>query len=64
MIGNALLLFTAMQFATATEIPIASNGHASNPVWSPDGSKLAFEVNEYAGKIDLYAVEMNEINCT
>ena len=62
MIGNALLLFTAMQFATATEIPIASNGHASNPVWSPDGSKLAFEVNEYAGKIDLYAVEMNEIN--
>jgi Tol biopolymer transport system component len=55
------LLFYGMLQAGATEIPVTSSGHASNPVWSKDGNKLAFEVNEYAGKIDLFAVNMDGI---
>jgi len=62
MSGISLFLcLTYSQVAYATEIPIASSGHATNPVWSADGSKLAFEVNEYAGKIDLFAVSMEGI---
>jgi len=59
---SGIYLFLSLNFiqpANATEIPVASSGHASNPVWSADGSKLAFEVNEYAGKIDLFAVFMD-----
>ena len=55
------LLLLSIGSAQATEIPVTSSGHASNPVWSSDGNKLAFEVNEYAGKIDLFAVNMNGI---
>lgn len=47
--------------ANATEIPVSSNGHASNPVWSNDGAKLAVEVNDNAGKIDLFSVSMSGI---
>ena len=58
---TAYSLFFSILSAQATEIPVTSSGHASNPVWSSDGNKLAFEVNEYAGKIDLFAVNMNGI---
>ena len=49
--------------ANATEIPVtSSNGHASNPVWSNDGAMLAFEVNDNAGKIDLFSVSMSGVD--
>ena len=38
-------------------------GHKlSNPVWSQTGTKLAYEVNDYAGKIDLYTIDITDSN--
>ena len=55
------MLLTILTIATtsfATEIPMSGEGHASNPVWSNDGKRLAYEVNDYAGQIDLYTIEL------
>ena len=50
------LLFS--NFVQAAEVSVMTRGHASNPVWSANGSKLAFEVNDYAGKISLFTVDV------
>jgi len=34
-------------------------GHAYHPVWSLDGKHVAFEVNRYAGDVDLFVSEVN-----
>jgi TolB protein len=44
--------------AGAAEVSVSGEGHASNPSWSPGGTWLAFEVNNYGGNIDLYLVEV------
>jgi Tol biopolymer transport system component len=44
------------------EISVAAKGHASNPVWSTDGSMLAFELNDYSGNIALFVSKMNNGN--
>lgn len=44
--------------ALAAEVTWLGGGHASNPEWSPDGSWLAFEVNNNADRVDLYLVKL------
>jgi Tol biopolymer transport system component len=58
MIAHLPLLSALLGQAEAAEVPMSGRGHTSNPVWSADGSKLAFEVNDYAGKIDLFTVKV------
>ena len=43
---------------SAAEITVPSRGHATNPIWSLDGKRLAFESNELSGRIDLFTVEI------
>lgn len=40
--------------ASAGEVHFDGEGHAYHPIWSIDGKYLAFEVNRYAGDVDLY----------
>lgn len=57
-------LLTAMltPAAHAVEVTWVGGGHASNPEWSPDGSWLAFEVNNNSDKVDLYVVRVSNGN--
>jgi Tol biopolymer transport system component len=48
--------------ASAAEVTWVGGGHAGNPQWSPDGSWLAFEVNNNADKVDLYVVKVSNGN--
>ena len=50
-----MLLVGVMSIAIAGDIKVSAPGHASNPVWSKDGTQIAFEINEYSGNISLYA---------
>jgi Tol biopolymer transport system component len=45
--------------ASAGEVRFSGTGHAYNPVWSPDGRYLAFEVNNYDDKSDLHVSMVN-----
>jgi Tol biopolymer transport system component len=54
----ALCAFVGMGAAHAGEISSGARGHAFNPVWSPDGRYLAFEINDYERTNDLYMVEI------
>jgi Tol biopolymer transport system component len=42
----------------AGEVRFQGEGHAENPSWSLDGRFLAFEVNRFAGDIDMYFAEL------
>ncbi len=53
---SAVLLF-ALQ-AGAGEVRFTGEGHAYHPMWSHDGRYIAFEVNRYAGNIDLFISEV------
>jgi len=43
----------------AGEVRFQGEGHAENPSWSMDGRFLAFEVNRFAGDIDMYFAELS-----
>jgi Tol biopolymer transport system component len=45
--------------ALAGEVRFAGEGHAYHPVWSIDGKYVAYEVNRYAGDVDLYMSQVN-----
>lgn len=56
---TALTLWAGLgAVASAAEVNITAKGHAFNPVWSPDGQWLAFELNNYQGSIELYVVKV------
>ena len=38
------MLMMGMQLAHAEQVQVIAEGHAMNPVWSPDGKKVAFEI--------------------
>lgn len=58
----ALGLTTA---ANAGKVEFGERGHAMNPVWSADGSHLAFEVNTFGGDgIDMYFAKIDGSNAT
>ena len=40
--------------ANAAEVGTKDSGHVQNPVWSPDGQWLAFEINNLSNSIELY----------
>jgi Tol biopolymer transport system component len=60
---NLLALVWSGQ-AMAVEVTWSGGGHASNPQFSPDGTWLAFEVNNNSDKVDLYLVRLNAGNPT
>ena len=45
--------------ADAGTVPFDGEGHAENPVWSPDGHYLAFEVNRFAGDTEMFVSEVS-----
>ena len=57
-----IVLLSLVHISNAAEVPLNSRGHATNPVWSIDGKRLAYEINDYAGQIDLYTIEMSGEN--
>ena len=59
MIPVAGLVLALSAPVHAAEVSVSATGHASNPAWSPDGNWVAFEVNDYAGTIDLYVVAVS-----
>jgi len=48
--------------AEAAEVSVTQRGHASNPVWSPGGDWLAFEVNDFSGSISMYVAKVQGAN--
>lgn len=52
-------MLLSVSTAGAVEVTWSGGGHASNPQWSPDGSWLAFEVNNNSDKVDLYLVRVS-----
>ncbi len=54
--GVAALL--APLAASAGEVRYNGEGHAYHPMWSLDGRFVAFEVNRYAGDIELFFAEV------
>ncbi|MEC8423613.1 MAG: hypothetical protein VX000_07535 [Myxococcota bacterium] len=43
----------------AAEVSVADRGHAMNPQFSPDGTQVAFEINNMSGKVDLYVAKLS-----
>ncbi|MBT3217729.1 MAG: hypothetical protein HN348_01450 [Proteobacteria bacterium] len=60
----AMMLFLGLtqQSVYAGEVEYDGEGHAYTPVFSLDGKYLAFEVNRYAGDIDLYVTTLDGAN--
>ncbi|HHO50909.1 MAG TPA: hypothetical protein ENK18_08570 [Deltaproteobacteria bacterium] len=45
--------------ARAGEVRFQGDGHAFHPMWSTDGRYLAYEVNRYAGDVDLFISQVS-----
>lgn len=60
MLSSALLLSALPAFGA--EVSVTERGHASNPTWSPDGARIAFEVNDYSGHISLFSAAIKNGN--
>ncbi len=60
MSARLVALFAAVGLSTASagEVRFQGNGHAYHPVWSVDGTYLSFEVNRYAGDVDMFISEV------
>lgn len=60
-LGAVLLLGLGLAATDAAAGPVrfTGEGHAYHPMWSLDGKYVAFEVNRYAGDIDLFVSEVN-----
>ncbi len=58
MITAALTLLLALP-AHAAKVPYSGEGHAYHPVFSADGAYVAFEVNRYEGKIELFVARVD-----
>jgi dipeptidyl aminopeptidase/acylaminoacyl peptidase len=61
MIRMSLLLagMLSTSVAQAAEISTRDGGHVQNPVWSPDGSWLAYEINNLSNSVELWLVKMD-----
>jgi len=57
MITAALAILLSQ--AHAAKVPFSGEGHAYHPVFSPDGKYVAFEVNRYEGKIELFIARVD-----
>ena len=45
--------------AQAEQVQVPAEGHAMNPVWSPDGRRVAFEINGQTGSIVLFVASID-----
>ena len=45
--------------AGAKEVNTSGNAHVQNPVWSPDGSWLAYEMNNLSNSVELWLVRLD-----
>ena len=45
--------------ALGVEVSSKDGGHVQNPVWSPDGQWLSFEVNNMSNVVELWLTKMN-----
>lgn len=59
---SLMMLALVAGAAHAAEVSVADRGHAYNPQFSPDGSQVAFEINNMSGKIDLYVAKLQNGN--
>ncbi len=61
ILAAALLLGlgASVGVAGAAEVAAPDTGHVQNPVWAPDGSWLAFEVNNMSNSVELFLAEVN-----
>ncbi len=62
MISSLALALSMSAPVDASEIAINTNGHATNPSWSLSGQYLAFEMNTFAGQIDLFVAKIQNGN--
>jgi Tol biopolymer transport system component len=62
--GALLAAILAGSDARATTVDAGAPGHAYNPTWSPDGKRLAFELDPYEGSVDLYVVAVDGTQAT
>ena len=53
------MLMMGMHLAYAEQVQVPAEGHAMNPVWSPDGRKVAFEINGQTGSIVLFVASID-----
>lgn len=58
MITTSLALMLSLS-AHAGKVPYSGEGHAYHPVFSDDGKYVAFEVNRYEGKIELFIARLD-----
>jgi len=54
-----VVLAALLSQAHAAKVPFSGEGHAYHPVFSVDGNYVAFEVNRYRGKIELFVARIN-----
>lgn len=56
--AGLLVAGLAAGVAGAAEVTSPDTGHVQNPVWAPDGSWLAYEVNNMSNSVELFITEM------
>ncbi len=54
-----MMWMMGIQMATAEQVQVPAEGHAMNPIWSPDGKKVAFEINGQTGSITLFVANID-----
>ena len=61
MIRFPLFLSALLSIGTAgaVEVSTQGSGHVQNPVWSPDGDWLAYEVNNLSTSVELWLVKVD-----
>jgi len=57
-----LLSVLAIGLANAGEVTTKDTGHVQNPVWSPDGQWLAFEINNMSNSVELWLTKVQGAN--
>ena len=53
------LLPVLLATADAAEVTTKDSGHVQNPVWAPDGSWVAFEINNMSNTVELWLTKVN-----
>ncbi|MCP4918024.1 MAG: hypothetical protein GY913_14015 [Proteobacteria bacterium] len=61
-VATAALLTATIGVAEAAEVTTSNTGHVQNPVWSPDGQWLAFEMNNMSNEVQLWLTKVQGAN--
>ncbi|HJN75442.1 MAG TPA: hypothetical protein QGF58_16050 [Myxococcota bacterium] len=57
-----LSLALMLGLADAAEVTTKDTGHVQNPVWSPDGQWVAFEINNMSNSVELWLAKVQGAN--